>query len=220
MSWTTAASDLRTSLSDNATDKLRYRKQVFGEANDTNTSFKTFEFRRITDFKTAAAPLGVYKAGVLLATSAISIDFVETGDFDLTAAPTEGQKVEASYYVQWFNDAEINQFLRISCNWLALGDTFSNIPEGLRPAALKYASAEAYQKLALRWAENLSEGFLLEDAKDDKRMSIVDAYMKAATAYRKEATSIRDDFYSRSGTQLSPTSSSLYGIIPPIVPNK
>lgn len=50
MSWTTAASDLRTSLSDNSKDKHCYRKSVFGELNGTNTRFKTLEFRRINNF--------------------------------------------------------------------------------------------------------------------------------------------------------------------------
>lgn len=200
MSWTTALDDLRTLLSDGATDKLRYRKRVFGECNGVNTSFKTLEFRRITDFTVAVAPFGIWISGALQLPATVSTDFTQSGDFVLATAPTDGQVVEASYYVQWFTDAEINQFLRLSSNWLSMGDVFANLSEGLRPAALKYAASEAYQKLALRWTESLQETYLLNDSKEQD-FSIVDQYRESAKMYREDAEKVRDDFYSKSGQQ-------------------
>lgn len=220
MSWTTASTDLRTLLSDNATDKHRYRKRVFGEVNSVNTSFKTFEFRRITDFTTATSPLGVWIDGVLQTSTVVSGDSVGTGDFYLTTAPLDGSIVEASYFIQWFKDSEIENFLRLACNWLALGDDYSQLGQGLRPAALKYAAAEAYQKLSLRWAEHLSETFLLNDAPDEKRMAIVDVYRKQSLDLRKEAETVRDDFYSRSGQQKQPLFASIVGTVPDNVPKR
>ena len=221
MSWITAVSELRTLLSDNTKDKHRYRKRVFGEVNGTNLSFKTFEFRRVTDFLTSAAPLGVYTNGVLLAPASVSVDYQETGDFTLVTAPVQGDVIEASYYIQWFNDDEITQFLTTATQWLNLGDNHTNLASGLRPAALKYSAAEAYQKLSLRWAEQLSESFLLNDAPDkDKRMSIVDAYRKSALDYRKEAETVRDDFYSRSGQQKQPLFGNIVGHVSDNVPKR
>lgn len=228
MSWTTAASDLRTSLSDNSKDKHCYRKSVFGELNGTNTRFKTLEFRRINNFAETdnlaptytAPPLGVWKNGVLLVTADIASDNPETGDFILASAPADGDTLEASYYAQWFNDDEIAQFLRLSCNWLALGDDFSQISQGLRPAALKYAAAEAYQKLASRWSQMLSEQYLRQDAQEKGRFAIVDAWMKAAETNRKEAYKSRDDFYSRSGQSNIPYASSIQGRVPNPVPQR
>lgn len=209
MSWTNAISDLRNLLSDNTTDKYRYRKKVFGEINGTNTYFKTFEFRRLTNFTTSTFPLGVYIDGVFQNTSAISSDSTSTGDFVLTTAPTGRAKIEATYYIQWFLDSEIQGFLKLASNWLGFSDDFSNISEALRPAALKYASAEAYQKLCLKWAEHLSEIFLLNDAPVNKDMSPVDKYRQLSLDFRKEAEEAAKFTYSRSAQNYQP----LYGII-------
>lgn len=228
MSWLTAESDLRTSLSDNSKDKHCYRKSVFGELNGTNKRFKTLEFRRknnfaitlITDPDYTAPPLGVWLNGVLLATAAIASDNPETGDFELVTAPVDGDMLEASYYAQWFNNDEITQFLRFSCNWLALGDDFLQIPQGLRPPAIKYAAAEAYQKLASRWSQMLSEQYLRQDAQEKGRFAIVDAWMKAAETNRKEAYKSRNDYYSRSGQSNIPYASSIRGTVPNPVPKR
>ncbi len=139
MTWAAPESDLRTLLSDNAEDKYRYRKKVFGNTDGTNVLFKTFEFRRVTDFTTAAYPLGVWVEGVLLTSTDIASDNPGSGDFELAAAPTVRQKVEASYYIQWFLDVEIQNFLRLASNWLGMGDDYTQISPQLRPAALKYA---------------------------------------------------------------------------------
>lgn len=209
MTWLTPETDLRTLLSDNATDKHRYRKKVFGEVNGTNTYFKTFEFRRLTNFTTSAFPLGVYIDGVFQLVAAISSDNPNTGDFVFVTAPTGRVKIEASYYVQWFIDAEIQNFLKLASNWLGMGDTYSNILEQLRPACLKYAAAEAYQKLSLRWAEHLSEVFLLNDAPVGKDMSPVDKYRQMSLDLRKEAEEAAKFVYSRSAQNYQP----LWGII-------
>lgn len=228
MSWTTAASDLRTMLSDNAKDKHCYRKKILGDANGVNLRFKTMEFRRLNNFKQtvttepdfAAPPLGVWKNGVLLTPADFTDDYPPLGDFSLAVAPENNDTLEASYFAQWFNDDEILQFLRIACNWMALGDDFSAITQGLRPPALKYAAAEAYQKLASRWSQMLSEQFLMQDAQEKGRFQVVDAWMKAAESNRKEAYKSRDDYYSRSGQANTPFASSIQGSVPNPVPQR
>lgn len=219
MTWANPESDLRTSLSDNAADKLRYRKRVFGECNGVNTSFKTFEFRRITDFTSVTAPLGVWVNGSLLS-GGVTTDFKSSGDFVLTTAPSDGDVVEASYYIQWFTDTEIQDFLRIACNWLNLGDTYANVEGGLRPCVLKYAAAEAYQKLSLRWAEHLSEGFLLNDAPDEKRMAIIDVYAKQSKIFRDDAGSLRKAFYTRNDQNQQPLFGNISGSVQDNVPKR
>lgn len=228
MAWLTPESDLRTQLSDNATDKHNYRKRVFGECNGTNVRFKTLEFRRLNDFADVnpinpgytAPPLGVFKSGVLLTQADIASDNPPTGDFILAVAPADGDVIEASYYAQWFTDAEIQQFLRVACNWMSLGDDYTTLADGLRAAALKYAAAEAYQKLAIRWSQMLSEQFLLSDAVEKDRFAIVDAWKRAEDSARKEAYKSRDDFYSRSGQANIPYASSIQGAVPNPVPRR
>ena len=206
MSWSTAAQDLRVLLSDGPTDKLRAFKNIFGQQNGSNKIFKTFEFRRLTDFSATgnAAPLGIYIDNVLQAPSAVTWDDLNSGHFYLSTAPTDDQHIMCSYYIQWFTDAEIEGFLSRACNWLGLGDDYSLIPTGLKTAALKYSEHEAYQKLSLRFAENIVETFRLQDAPDEKRMAIVTAYQEAAKQKFKEAEQSRDDFYKRKGRPLAP----------------
>ena len=217
MSWTTSILDLRTLLSDGETDRYRYRKRLFGQIDGSNTSFKTVEFRRITDLTSASLPLGVFVDGTL---ASVSSDDVATGELTLSSAPDDGQVVEATYYIQWFNDSELTGFLRVATNWLALGDDYTNLTQGLRPAALKYAAAEAYQKLSLKWAEHLSETFRVEDAPDEKRMGIVDVYRKTALDYRKDAQAVRDDFYARSGQANSPLFGNSFGNVKDVAPQR
>ncbi len=220
MTWTTAQSDLRTALSDNATDKMRYRKTLIGTVDGVNTVFKTLEFRRTTNFITSSAPLGVYVNGVRLISTDITADFQDIGAVDLKVPPANGDRVEATYYLQWFNDDEINQFLRVASNWCNLGNDFTQIPEGLRPCNLDYAQGEAYQKLALRWSEKLSETFQLEDAIEKDRFAMIDNYAKWGAALKKGAAAARVDFYSRSGQNESPLWGNNVGPIFKVTPNE
>jgi hypothetical protein len=203
--WTSAISDLRANLSDGDQDKNYYRKRCLGEINGTNTNFKTFEFRRVTDFVSATAPLGVWLDGSLLPASGISVDYPDSGDFTLLSAPADGSVLEASYYARWFIDSELVQFLTTASQWLSFGSDYTQVAEAFRPAALKYAASEAYQKLVIRWALRASDTFLLNDAPATENMGkMIDQYKQIALDYRKDAEVIRDDFYSRSGQQKQP----------------
>lgn len=217
MSWLTAESDLRTRLSDNSEDKFAFRKKCFGDCNSVNTSFKTLEFRRLTPLDSAAAPLGVYVNGVSTPASA---DFPTTGDFALGTAPANGDLVEASYYYQWFTDIEIDQFLRLSTNWLNLGDDWTTLPSGLHPSCLEYSLGEAYEKLALRWSQRLSEQYLLQDAIDKDRPSLADTYMKWSMNFKKNAAVLRNDYYSRAGQNETPASGVISGSVREVVPSR
>jgi len=216
VSWTTAVADLRALLSDGPTDKLR-QKRVLGNQDGVRTKFKTFEFRRVTDFTTATAPLGVFVDGTAVTVSA---DDVATGAFTLAVAPTNGQEIEARYYMQWFIDSELQTFLRSASQWLGLGATFANVPAGLQPSALQYAAADAYQKLALRWAEHQSETYRLEDQPDGKLKSVADQYRAMSTDHRKLALSNRDEFYKRQGQALQPLFRTIQGNAKETVPQR
>src|SRR4051812_40061779 len=104
MSWSTAVSDLRRKLADNTTDKLSWRKTVFGQLDGTNHSFKTYERRRVTDFSTIIpsddpGPVGVYVDNIKVQ---VTSDDVVVGQFVLETAPNNGSRIEATYYNQWF----------------------------------------------------------------------------------------------------------------------
>lgn len=221
-SWTTSVSDLRTKLSDGETDKLRSFKPVFGVVDGTNIRFKTLEYRRTTDFTvTGQDPLGVYRDGILLdPTTEITSDDPGTGFFKLVTAPSGRQQVECTYYMRWFLDSELQEFLRLAMNWLGLGDDYTLLDMGLRPAALAYAAAEAYQKLTLRWTESISSNFRLEDAPNAEQRTPVDYYKSLTEMFRKEAYKERDAYYSRQGQSLAPLRGYVRGVVPPVVPGR
>lgn len=218
MTWTTSVNDLRTLLSDGPEDRYNFRKRCFGEVNGVNLQYKTFEFRRITDFTSAAPPQGVYINGVLLDITDITADYVRSGEFTLSAsvAATGGDIVEASYYSQWFLDSELSEFLTTASNWLSSQVDVSLTPNGLWPAALKYAASEAYLKLAIRWRTFLSEGYKVEDESKKPGTGPADGYVKMSEAFRKQATDSRDEFYKRQGRSLQPLFGSVLGNVRPL----
>lgn len=211
MSWTTATADLRIQLSDGATDRYHFRKRCFGEVNGVNKRFKTFEFRRVTDFTVTQ---GVYLNGVLQAIAKIASDSVSTGEFLLTTAPsasTEGL-VEASYFTQWFIDSELTSLLQVASLWANSGTDYTATPPGLIPSVLKYAAAEGYLKMAIRWRTYESSAYKVEDAPRDEVAAKVKDFTDMATVFRKEALDARTEFYkTRQGRALQPLFGSVLG---------
>lgn len=208
--WTTSVEDLRTLLSDGPTDRFNFRKQCFGECNGTNKEFKTFEPRRLTDF---TADTGVYINGVLQLTSAISTDDTTKGIFSFVAAPVDGDLVEASYYIQWFMDSELSQFLSDASLWLTSSTDVTAISGGLISSALKYACANAYLKMATKWKEWLSQAYKVEDLPQKEGSGPTQDFIALAKQYKAEATMLRNEFYKRQGRSLQPLWSTIVGNI-------
>lgn len=202
MTWTTAKAELRKLISDDSTDKRTIKKECIGLVNGTNKQFITFDYRRTTDFTAVNPfPLGVFVDGVSVA---VTLDDPASGVFELAVAPALNKKVEATYFSQWFLDANLDQYLKDSALFCRAADVDTISPQ-LRHAALKYAAAEAYQFLSLFWARQTSEAFKLNDAMEKDRFALVKSYADMAKTFRSEATVVRDDFYERSGTQKSPS---------------
>jgi len=220
MAWTTALSDSRMKLNDGPVDKIRAFKRVLGQIDGTNTRFKTFEFRRVTDFTTATGSLGVYVDQVLQSSGYIATDDPTSGYFTTVTAPSASSVVEATYYVQYFLDAEIQTFLRYASNWLGLGDDYTQIPGGLQAAAVSYVAAEGYQKLASRFSEHMSETFRLEDMPDVARQALIAEWKQASEHSRDTAHKLRDEFYTRQGQSLAPLFAVNRGYVPNVVPNR
>lgn len=218
MPWSTAVTDLRTLLSDGPTDRYNSRKRCFGEINGTNNLFRTFEFRRITDFTQAVLPLGVYINGSAVPATGISADYPNTGEFVLSTGhiPIDGDIVEASYYNQWFLDSELTDFLNTASNWLQSSIDYTVLPNGLWPAALKYAASEAYLKMAIRWRTFLSEMYKVEDEPKKPGTGPSEEYTRMAEIFREEALKSRDDYYTRQGRNLQPLFGSVLGNVRPM----
>jgi len=216
--WTSALTDLRIDLSDGDTDKYRARKDIVGSPDGNNVTFRTLEKRRITDFTApATSSEGVYVNGALVS---VTSDDLVSGEFVLGTAPNEGDRIQASYYMRFFDDSELTSFLVSASEWLGLGATFANVAEGLQPAAREYAAFKAFQKLAGKSQENMSEMYRMEDSPNPNRKSPMEQYMSIANSKYKMAVSMRDDFYKRGGRREAPSSSNLYGTFDQVTPNK
>lgn len=217
--WADPVGDVRKILSDGPTDKLRYRKQVLNQVGGSNQIFKTFEMRRVTDFtQSGISPCGVFVNG---SSVTVDNDDLMSGEFKLDVAPNEGDELRATYYVQWFLDSELEEFLTQAAEWIGTQDDYVDITEDLRPAAKEYAASVAYQKLAAKFAENLSETFQLSDAPDQKRFDPVSAYMKISDSKMKRAQSLRDDVYKgRKGQAGAPIFGTIRGRARDTAPNR
>lgn len=224
MPWANSAvaiTALRTMLSDNPTDKYAYRKKVFGPLNGINVNFKTFEYKRITNFTAiSTVGFGVYKNDTLLAMSAIASDDTQEGEFLLNTPPIDGDTLTASYYYQWFIDSDLDQFLQNASNWLGLGSSYTNVPDGLIPAALRYAAGESYEKLYMRWSVRSNQTFMLEDSPDDNVMKMVESFQRMSAEFNKKAKDHRDDFYKRQGQTNAPLYGYALGGMRDVVPNR
>lgn len=217
MSWTTAVDDLRALISDQANDRHAYRKRVFGQINGVNTTFKTFETRRVATMVGAIAPLGAFVDGV---SAAVSADNILVGEFELAVAPSDGSVVEATYYYQWFLDNELLIFLKNATQWIGIGEDHTKVASGLQPAALHFAAQEAYHKIAVRWAERWSEMYLLEDRPAADNDSIVDTYRNLSKDFRMKAEALRAGFYGRNDQANAPLFGSVVGNVRDLKPQR
>lgn len=216
--WTTALSELRELTNDNDNSKIRWRKRCVGVCNGTNTAFKTFEFRRYTDFTTSAPPLGVYITDSSTPATIVTDDPI-SGQFTLSTAPSMSDFVEATYYIQYFLDQELTDFLGHAANWLFNTNDYTISPPGLQPAVLKYAAGDAYEMLSDKFQDHLSATFRMEDAPDEKNnTSMVDYFQKRCEYFKKGATEARDEYYTRQGQSLQPLSISAAGAVRDVPP--
>lgn len=224
--WTTTAqaiSDLRRLISDDDTDKLCDMKLVFGKIDGTNTRFKTFERRRVTDFTVAPvapSPEAIYLNNVALANTAIATDDLTSGSLTLVTAPVDGDELRATYYYRWFFDVELDQFLKTAMQWLGMGSTYTNTPEGLIPAVLHYAAAEAYSRLALWWSTKISNTYLLEDAPDPQNQGVIESYKNLAKEMEEKAGKYRAGYYTRQDQALAPRFGVQRGAVRTLTPRR
>lgn len=214
--YQTGVSDLRTLLSDQPNDKYNFLQRCFGQVDGVNATFKTFFRRRATNFTAPTGAVGVYLSNALVPASGFVSDDVESGVFVLTAtfAPTQDKVVEASYYNQWFDDSELDTFLQVASRWIASTNDYTTTPQGIVDALLKYAAAEAYLKMAMRWRTYMSQEFKVEDAPKDSPTYSTDSFVKMSEAFREEALKSRTEYYqTRQGRALQPNFGRIVGRI-------
>jgi len=147
--WTpsSAIDSLRRRLSDGPDDKYVHQMEVDPEPDGIQDTFAVPESRLVPD------TLEVTLEGVPATPD--SIDEM-AGRFTLSP-PDANQKLRASYYFQWFTDAELDDFLGQASNLIGYdGVADASLPLGLRPATLSYACYFACMKKAAEAADSVS----------------------------------------------------------------
>lgn len=203
MPYLTGRQDLTIRISDGPTDRLNYQKRCFGAVNGTNLNFKTFDARRYTKFTQQP---GVLINGIVQGPQFITYDDPISGQFilDPSIVPVDGDVVEATYYSRYFLDAELDNALQMSSRILFSTDHISDIPLGLVPAAIEYAAANCYKKLAERFATMISSGYKVEDAPSDQDKGPVQYYTDMANGAFAEVDKMITLFYTRQGQNRQP----------------
>lgn len=201
-----AISALRNILLDGPKDKICANKKVLGICDGVNTVFKTFEYRRITDFTNPVFPEGIYQSGQPIDSGLVDSDDLASGIFVVngSAIPDNRITMTATYYYQWFTDAELDSFLQNASTWLGFSTTYINTPDGLNPALLRFACQEAYESAAMKYSTRAAEVYQLEDAPKEDILKAIEAFQKMADNFLSKAEQMRDDFYTRQGQSLAP----------------
>jgi len=218
--WSNPLAELRVLLSDQDTDRLRYRKQCLGRVAGGNLTFKTLEFHRVTDFSASGttAPEGVYVTASGITTrlpyTAFASDDPDVGEFTIAPASSglipQNCEVRATYYTQWWTDADLNNALTEAANWIGLAGVVSGIEAGLRPAALYYAGQVSLHKMCIRWIENWNDVYQLEKPPQDMD-AFVKLYRDMALDYQKKSEGLRKQLYTRNDQNESPLFFSIAG---------
>lgn len=219
MAWATlqdARDDLRDLIQDGPTDKLRHRQKCFGIVNGSNNIFKTADRRRVTDFTSPGARLGAFLNNDETV-QAVSSDDQEIGEFTLTATPTSGDRVIATYFFQWFDNKQIDKFLTSGGQFVLCTDLILTLG-GLQEATLKYAAHDAFTYLA-SLQENLTATYRVEDrAGNIRNVPLATHYNTMADRMFNQAKTLRKDFYERKDADKAPRSVSLAGRVTSTVP--
>ena len=200
--WTSAASaraSLRTFVNDGPQDRPVKGKQVFGSVDGTNRQFITWEDRLVPGTLVVSINLTDIPAVQVTETDNVM------GLFTLTTAPAAQQIVRARYYFQYFLDAELDEALRQSAIELVEVDDITVVPMTLYNAALNYGGHFGYQKQAIRWAQRMSQRFLLEEEPTSEDLQArPNHFLQIAKEYYKQAVVMRDGAYMRKGRRNAP----------------
>lgn len=167
MDWLTsdAIRQLRSILGDGEADKWEFKLDAFPSPDGVTRRFFVGQTRLVPD------TLQVYLAGMPIPVS--GVPFYQTGEFELGNAPGPDDKLQCSFYYQWFTDAELAVFLDDAAQGLALyneatsgfatwvdgvEDGSVTIVTGLQPTLLQFAAHNAYARKAAETADSLSAG--------------------------------------------------------------
>jgi len=214
----TARSELRAFLNDGPTDRPIKSKILIGPVDGVNRAFYTFEDRIVLGSLVASIEfVDLPTQGVTTATLVDSV----IGLISLDAPPPQQTTLRARYYFQYFLDAELDEALRNASGELQESDDITLTPFGLKNSAMNFAGYFAFTKMAIRWAQRMSERLILEDSPvEGGNVGTSNLFNQLAQSYLKNAILLRDSLYMRHGRRNAPAFSVFKPRIPIIAPRR
>lgn len=215
MSYQNAILELRQIIADTASNKRTSGKRLIGNVDGVNKVFTTYDKRIV------ATTLQVFEGDTQL-NKGFSLDDAIAGQISFTNAPAVQTVLTATYYWQWWLDAEVINFLNKGAETCGIVDPNANVapplkpsdqayllvPGGLKAAVLKIAASYAFDAIAAyMFARRHSSEYLVEqDGNDDEGYSkLIDSCNKMSASNLKNGMLLRDDFYKSQGRQYKPS---------------
>ncbi len=149
--WDTnsALASLRSSLGDGVSDKFEYKTSVFPTPDSVTTQFFVGQTRVVPD------TLRIFHQGVEVSPSGTP-DYATGAFLYAPGSVAPSGEVEASFYYQWFSDAELTSFINDAASIFGF-ETLDDgaLPVRLRGAILDFAAYTAYMRKAAEYAETV-----------------------------------------------------------------
>jgi hypothetical protein len=210
-SATVARDELRAFLNDGTRDRPIKGKKLIGTVDGVNTEFFTYEERLVDDASLVVT--------VDIAVVSASITDATRGVIQLAAPPAQQTTVRGQYYFQYFLDSELDEALRNAAGEIIESDDITQVGFGFKNAALNYAGYFCFTKQAIRWAQRMSEKYILEDSPaEDGASQRPNLFNQIAQSYLKNAGDFRDSYYKRHGRRFAPAWAMFKPTIPPVGP--
>src|SRR5512147_374498 len=140
----TAASDLRTYLNDNPTDRPIKQKIAIGEVDGYNINYFTFDDRLVAG--TLSVTIDFIAAALATPPRTVTLLDPVMGHFTLDPAPAPSQVVRCNYYFQLFLDADITEALNRAMGQVFDTADITTIPIGLGQVVLNFGGYFAFTK--------------------------------------------------------------------------
>lgn len=205
---TIARDELRAFLNDGTRDRPVKGKKLIGTVDGVNTEFFAYEERLVDD--------GSLVVTVDVSVAAATITDATRGVIALTTAPPKQSAVRGQYYFQFFLDSELDEALRNAAGEINESDDITSIAVGFKNSALNYGGYFCFTKQAIRWAQRMSEKYILEDAPSENGgISRPNLFNQLAQSYLKNAVDLRDSYYTRHGRRNAPA----WAMFKPVIPN-
>ena len=181
-----------------------------GNSDGNNTVFFTYDKKFFPD------TLEIYINDELV-TSGYTVSSETIGQITFDSAPDINSEVRASYYWQWWTDADLKNFLNKGAEQIgisiasvtnAASDTaYLQVPGGLKTPTLLFAAYLANTSLVsyLVTRKHSSEFLLEQDGNTDSGYNETVKLLKdSADSFMKQSIDLADRFYKRQGRQFAP----------------